>query len=186
MDAVSSPDSYTLTTMRRNNALTTPPGSPRVSHSIDSTINLLDSLKAFYHQERMWVYRTRASLELVLEAAPSAGSDATMSSTGSDMTMDSEEGGTTLAILPRGRVKAEPTSPADLRATTLWTRRKKGFKLKLEGISMRSRKRQVHGQDAPPTQGVQILELFENMMQTRMESCERVSRLVKDAHQAYH
>lgn len=181
MDLMStSPRSYALTAP--NNAPLTTPPQAGPSRCNESTINLLNSLVAFYHQERMWVYRTRASLELVLEAAPSAGSDATISSTDSDLPMD-EEGCTSLAVVrPQGSVKMEPTSPKGIHTSTLWMRRKKSFKLKLEGISTRSRKRRTsQGQDVPPTPGVQILEVFENMMQARMESCERVSRLVKDA-----
>ena len=157
------------------------PSKPQHStRRIDHSINLADSLLAFYHQERMWCYRTRASLELILEPAPSTVRDSSItSSTESDTT--AEEGDTSLAVVrPHGIVKTEPTSPANMQATTLWMRRKRSFKLKLEGISTRSRKRRTaKGQDAPPTPGVQILEMFERLMQARMESCERVSKLMK-------
>ena len=63
--------SYTAGLAQLDTSLPTPPHSPerslRPSRPIDSTIRILESLVAFYHQERMWVYRTRASLELVLE-----------------------------------------------------------------------------------------------------------------------
>jgi hypothetical protein len=166
-----------------NSLLPTPPCSPdrtlRPSHPIDSTLHLLESLIAFYHQERMWVYRTRASLELVLEAAPSGGSDTYTSAAESDLT--TEEDGSTIATPALGGIKAELTPPSGAR-DTLWMRRKKSFKLKLQGISTRGKPRHTtSGHEVPLTPGVQILELFENMMQARMESCERVTKLVKDA-----
>lgn len=165
-----------------NNLYALTPSKPkRSARRIDHSINLAESLLAFYHQERMWCYRTRASLELVLEAAPSSVRDSSISSSAeSDAT--TEEGDATLALIrPHGIMKAESNSPSNIQANTLWMRRKKSFKLKLEGISTRSRKRQTpQGQDAPPTPGVQILETFEALMQARMESCERVSKLMKN------
>lgn len=125
----------------------------------------------------MWVYRTRASLELVLEAAPSTGSDSVMSSTETDSTLDDDIVNAGAVILRA--VKAEPMSPPGI---NLWMRRKKSFKLKLEGIATRPKRRRTSsGQETPPTRGVQMLELFENLMQARMDSCERVSKLVRDA-----
>jgi hypothetical protein len=167
-------------------SLPTPPDSPqRSSRRIDPTISLLESLVAFYHQERMWVYRTRASLELVLEAAPSGNSDSVISSADSDLPKEEgaeeEQESTTVnavGMQTLDGVRAESTSSSGLR-TTLWMRRKKGFKLKLDGISTRGKRRQANpGLEAPLTPGVQMLELFENMMQARMESCERLSKLV--------
>ena len=187
--------SFTMDTLQSsyaiaaNASLPTPPDSPQRSlhlpRRIDPTTSLLDSLVAFYHQERMWVYRTRASLELVLETVPSGSIDSAMSSAESDLPKQ-EEGGEeeregleersfshAVDIQELDTVKAEPTSPSGVR-TTLWTRRKKGFKLKLEGISTRGRRRQANpGLEAPPTPGVQMLEQFSNMLQARMESCER-------------
>lgn len=117
----------------------------------------------------MWVCRTRASLELVLEAAPSNGSDCTGSTASSETLIDDGESSE--------NIKEEPNSPKSL-TSTRWVRRKKGFKLKLEGISMRGkqRKRPVHADNA-----VRMLELFETMMEARMESCERVTRMVREA-----
>ena len=165
-----------------NNLYALSPTKPQHStRRIDHSINLADSLLAFYHQERMWCYRTRASLELILEPGPSTASDGSITSSAeSDAT--AEEGDTpSLAVVrPHGNIKAEPASPTNMQATTLWMRRKRSFKLKLEGISTKSRKRRTaKGQDAPPTPGIQILEMFERLMQARMESCERVSKMMK-------
>lgn len=164
-------------------SLPTPPSTPPPSsRPIDSAISLVDSLLAFYHQERMWVYRTRASLELVLEAAPSGASDTTLIATSeSTATVEKKEDSLNIVVHPRDNIGMEAIYPTNS-PTTLWMRRKKSFKLKLEGISMRGRKRQtITGQEAPHTPGVQMLELFENMMEARMESCERVSRMLREA-----
>ncbi|KIM90931.1 hypothetical protein PILCRDRAFT_155785 [Piloderma croceum F 1598] len=171
----------------QNTSLPTPPSSPqrslRPSRPIDSTVNLLDSLVAFYHQERMWVYRTRASLELVLESAPSSTSNSATSTVESDSSMEVDESTTlnTTDMRAPGGDNVESSTVPGLRAT-LGMRRKKGFKLKLEGISTRAKRRETNlGHEVPPTPGVQMLEMFENMMQARMDSCERLRSLVKDA-----
>jgi len=185
---VMAPDSLPDPAVDNDNAsLPTPPSTPPpLSHPINSAISVVDSLLAFYHQERMWVYRTRASLELVLEAAPSAGSDSTLVSMSEGTVLeeedydDEDEGSVSAIAHTRGSAKAELLTPGSA-ATTLWMRRKKSFKLKLKGISMRGTKRRTTtGQIAPQTPGVQMLELFENMMEARMESCERISRMMKD------
>jgi hypothetical protein len=88
----------------------------------------------------------------------------------------------TTATRAPGGDNVESSTVPGLRATTLGMRRKKGFKLKLEGISTRAKRRETNlGLEAPPTPGVQMLEMFENMMQARMDSCERLRLLVKGA-----
>jgi len=170
MDLLSSHGSYNV--LLPHSSLPTPPCSPqrslRPSRPMDSTINLLESLISFYHQERMWVYRTRASLEFVLESVPFEGRDHSLrSSMGSESDSLDENVSTDTSSLPS--------------RDTLWMRRKKSFKLKLEGISIRGRRRHTFSGHEAPTSGIQMLELFENMMQARMESCERVTKLVRDA-----
>ncbi|KAG2152373.1 hypothetical protein BD769DRAFT_1404792 [Suillus cothurnatus] len=173
--------------MAMNTLLPTPPSSPpRVGlHPVESTITLLENLVAFYHQERMWVYRTRAQLEMSLQERDASAAAAT----------DEEE----------EMEKEEPNS-AESSVTTKWMERKKAFGLKLEGIATtRGMPRGgIVKQRAPPPMlpafahsnqtggqpvlgssgrepGVEILEMFERMMQARMESCERVTRMVRNA-----
>lgn len=184
MDVMPSPGPYALTNIPQSNEYESDPTQP-------STLNLLDSLVSFYHQERMWVYRTRASLELVLEAAPTNSSESGSSHTAESDSTFGDKGAVVLRSRGVPGVKQEPMDTPNLNGT-LWMRRKKSFKMKLEGISTRTAKRRrlsfsgggggSSDQEELPTPGIQILELFENMMQARMESCERVSRLVKDAH----
>ncbi|OAX44529.1 hypothetical protein K503DRAFT_764943 [Rhizopogon vinicolor AM-OR11-026] len=184
-----------------NTLLPTPPSSPpRVELlPVESTISLLENLVAFYHQERMWVYRTRAQLEMSIQDR-----DATAA------TQDEEE-----------TAQEEPDSAEEEETseTTKWMKRKKAFGLKLEGISttrgmptvgrsgvMKQRARSSMMQQPMPVSfahssqtqtsgpqptlilgagerepGVQILEMFERMMQARMESCERVTKMVRNA-----
>ncbi|KAG1840068.1 hypothetical protein DFJ58DRAFT_811137 [Suillus subalutaceus] len=168
--------------MAMNTLLPTPPSSPpRVGlHPVESTITLLENLVAFYHQERMWVYRTRAQLEMSLQERDASAAAAT----------DDEE----------EREMEEPNSAEEN------IRNDQAFGLKLEGIATtRGMPRGgIVKQRAPPPMlpafahsnqtggqpilgssgrepGVEILEMFERMMQARMESCERVTRMVRNA-----
>ncbi|KAF9226588.1 hypothetical protein BS17DRAFT_775855 [Gyrodon lividus] len=119
--------------------LPTPPSSPQTIglHPVESTITLLESLVAFYHQERMWVYRTRAQLEMdLIQRAVESQSD--LSST-----IESEEGDD-CPTSPPGRIQSKSPSSSDTGKTldssspsppTKWLKRKKAFNLRLEGIS---------------------------------------------------
>ncbi|KAI6152155.1 hypothetical protein BKA82DRAFT_4107869 [Pisolithus tinctorius] len=269
--------------------LPTPPSSPAAFglHPIENTLSLLESLVAFYHQERMWVYRTRAQLEMdmmqrVEEAAANdavsaigeaenegrrSGSSSPHQNTSQSSPQaqsDSQASQQPSATSPQGTSPSPPTK---------WLKRKKAFNLRLEGISTsrgglsRPRPYPPHrprqgsslnpaGPQPPPIQPphafypppapnhipgpatttltspylchpsfattfgppsstqaptysqaptqstipdshqaaiplvlgaggrepcVQVLEMFEKMMQARMESCERVSRMVRSA-----
>ncbi|KAG1752661.1 uncharacterized protein EDB91DRAFT_1103721 [Suillus paluster] len=185
--------------MAMNTLLPTPPSSPpRVGlHPVESTITLLENLVAFYHQERMWVYRTRAQLEMSLQERDASAAAA---ATQDEEDMEKEE--------------EEPDSAEETSETTKWMKRKKAFGLKLEGIATtrgmprggimkqrpilrqpisagfaHSNQTQISGSGQPTLvlgaggrePGVEILEMFERMMQARMESCERVTRMVRNA-----
>ena len=141
---------------------------------LKSTIHLLDSLVAFYQHERMWVYRTRAMLE---EAFPNPS---VLDPTTQSISASSSP--------PASNDEAPPNEPLPSRQTR-WTRRKKGFKLRLNGIRP---KRVI---SAIPVDQVrepeylhpreQLLEMFEKMMESRMESCQRINKLVRDANRHY-
>src|SRR6267154_2615332 len=96
-----------------NTLLPTPPSSPPRLGPVESTISLLENLVAFYHQERMWVYRTRAQLEMSLQERDAGAAAA-----------DEEE-----------MEKEEPDLEEETSETTKWMKRKKAFGLKLEGIA---------------------------------------------------
>ncbi|KAI1786499.1 hypothetical protein LXA43DRAFT_1033424 [Ganoderma leucocontextum] len=170
-----------------DNVLPTPPQSPTSHEVAHPAISLLESLEAFYQQERYWVHHTRAALELALtkgidappnlsnipSPCPSLGPLSPASSVSSDAT-------------PVAVVKMEPdvTPPALTRADpTRWMRRKNTMRLKLDGVAAHSRKRRPHR--APPSEpGAQLLEMFSELMDARMESCQRVQRMVRNANRA--
>jgi len=128
-------------------------GYESTENPLKSTIHLLDSLVAFYQHERMWVYRTRAMLE---EAFPNPS------------VMDPTTQSIPASSSPPARNEAPINEPLPSRQTR-WTRRKKGFKLRLNGIRP---KRVV---SAIPVDQVrkseylhpreQLLEMFEKMME---------------------
>lgn len=158
-------------------SLPTPPRSPRADEMSQSAVNLLDSLTAFYQQERYWVHHTRASLELALVKGIDAPPSSNMISSSA---ASSPEDQAASARPPSLNIKAEPTSAADARKA-LWMRRKQanGLNLKLDGLS-HSRRRRPHR--APPTEpGARLLEMFSELVDARMESCQRISRMVRDA-----
>ena len=81
-------------------------------------------------------------------------------------------------------VKTEPeTAPPSLTRSqsSRWMRRKNNMRLKLDGIAQRKRR----PSRAPPTEpGAQLLEMFSELMDARMESCQRVQRMVRSANRA--
>jgi hypothetical protein len=150
------------------------PDYESTENPLKSTIHLLDSLVAFYQHERMWVYRTRAMLE---EAFPNP-------------TVITQSISNPASSSPPAKNDEAPINEPLPSRQTRWTRRKKGFKLKLNGIRP---KRVV---PAIPVDQVrqleylhpreQLLEMFEKMMESRMESCQRINKLVRDANRHYH
>ncbi|KAF8974441.1 hypothetical protein BDZ97DRAFT_1911623 [Flammula alnicola] len=170
-------------------SIPTPPFSPQnyrmpdenTENPLISTINLLDSLVAFYQHERMWVYRTHAVLEdaftpPMMDTAGITYSDPRISP--SNTIVDPQYDGYNEAM----------GNPQNRQPASRWMRRKKGFKLRIDGIrAKRVINTQPVGQtqqsdDRPPRE--HILEMFEKMMEARMESCQRVNKLVREANRA--
>ncbi|KAG6378703.1 hypothetical protein JVT61DRAFT_12975 [Boletus reticuloceps] len=108
--------------------LPTPPSSPPTigMHPAENTISLLESLVAFYHQERMWVYRTRAQLEMgLLHYVPDSHIDPSVEADDPDSP---------------GQLQAPSSDPATSESSspsppTKWLKRKRAFNLRLEGFS---------------------------------------------------
>ncbi|KAH8106162.1 hypothetical protein BXZ70DRAFT_420363 [Cristinia sonorae] len=172
-----------------DSSLPTPPRSPRGVQVNHSAVNLLDSLTAFYQQERYWVHHTRAALELALvkgiDAPPtnniiSASSASTAPSPHDNLVANSMAA----TASSMGAVKPEPSSPTNNSPSarkSLWMRRKQaqGIRLKLDGLA-HTRRRRPHR--APPSEpGARLLEMFSELVDARMESCQRISRMVRDA-----
>ncbi|KAG6336690.1 hypothetical protein ID866_2397 [Astraeus odoratus] len=129
--------------------LPTPPSSPPAVglHPVENTISLLESLVAFYHQERMWVYRTRAQLEMdMMQRAEEAAAHDVVPLAG-----EPEDSTCSGSMSPQSATKASPQSQGDPQGSqqpngaspegtspsppTKWLKRKRAFNLRLEGIS---------------------------------------------------
>lgn len=160
--------------------LISPSSSP--NRDLVCTTNLLDSLVAFYQQEKLWVYRTRAALELASYQSPLANCDSSKNkeplTPPPTATPGSPAGGKGNGAVESSHAKSEPASPES--PSTRWGSRKKTFKLKLEGISTTTRRPAQKQREIPH----RILTLFENIMEARMESCQRVNKLIKSANRA--
>jgi len=195
-------------------SIPTPPFSPHnyrlpdenAENPLKSTINLLDSLVAFYQHERMWVYRTRAMLEEAFPNPPHHQLSMEPGSSGSNgmgvgaPSSLGDHGGHLMGSSPvtAGTRFEDSSSSSSMdgpstsggQPTSRWMRRKKGFKLRLDGIRTR---RVINTQAAAASGGEeegvqpreQLLEMFEKMMESRMESCQRVNKLVRDANRAH-
>ncbi|PFH52838.1 hypothetical protein AMATHDRAFT_1880 [Amanita thiersii Skay4041] len=170
------------------NSIPTPPFSPQFSQSLPHdhdnplrpTINLLDSLVTFYQQERMWVYRTRATLEHAFQDDPSpCGDECSIQPPAENRSLDS-------SARQKHKRSRSDTASSDQPASR-WMHRKKRFKLRLDGLSPRH-KHTATPVSQSPKPGLHtrehILELFDKMIEARMESCQRVNQLVRNANRA--
>lgn len=152
-------------------------------NSLSSSVNLLDSLVSFYQNERMWVYRTRAKLQ-------EAFTPQIITEQPDQLQQQCQEPPNGFSIDPTERQSYQDydvASSLSPRGQTRWMRRKKGFKLRLEGIRTRriiNTQSSSQGQQDELQPREQILEMFEKMMEARMESCQRVNKLVREANRA--
>ncbi|KAH9899818.1 hypothetical protein C8Q73DRAFT_743667 [Cubamyces lactineus] len=175
-----------------DNVLPTPPQSPTSNEIVHSTAMLLDSLEQFYQQERYWVHHTRAALELALskgiDGPAVADAPSPSSSTQSALSPTPSMGSDTTAVdAPIVKMETDATMPPPSSSrsaqATRWMRRKNMMRLKIDGIALHHRKRRPSR--APPTEpAARILEMFSELVDARMESCQRVQRLVRDANRA--
>ncbi len=176
-----------------SNALPTPPQSPTSQDIAHSAVTLLDSLETFYQQERYWVHHTRAALELALtkgiDAPAAVDAPSPSSSQGALSPASSTLSDTTLVDAPIVKKEPEtaPSPPLSLSLSrppsTRWMRRKNNMRLKLDSLSLQSRKRRpMHASPTEP--GARLLEMFSELMDARMESCQRVQRMVRSANRA--
>lgn len=202
---------------------------PAVTH--EHAVHLLNSLLAFYHQERSWVQRTRASLELAfvqgpLLLAPSVDPPPPHS----DMDSDSDGSAPSIPALTRSGTSSENSSneptpatpsslqdpdslvlikreddsgsdpfsrskghgPLTLRATmparapsSRWLKRKQSFKLHLGPLSTKTPTRprmQRHFDGNEPS--AELLERFGELLEARMDSCMRITQLVRESNRA--
>jgi hypothetical protein len=172
--------------------LPTPPQSPSTTklsiEPINNSLAFLNHLTAFYQQERYWTHHTRAALESAL--ASTVKGTITLSAdtddVDSNLTSSPQSTHSTLSSTAGfsddsdyAPVKAEPLTPKiksmDLQQRRR-TRKKNNLRLKLGGIAPPILKQQGtrHSQ--------RILEMFAELVESRMESCERVTNMVKRYH----
>ena len=188
--------------MSVDGALPTPPRSLRTSEHSRAVTNLLDHLQSFYQQEQYWVHHTRAALEMAL--AKGVDADALMCASPSDeQTLPSPASSTsTLCDSPPLKtvmVKPDPDAentnlllltPEEEQNThtSRWLRRKNRMRLRLEGINSHPhrnngtktrRSRPLQASSSEP--GARLLEMFSELVDARMESCQRISRMVQES-----
>ena len=66
-----------------------------------------------------------------------------------------------------------------------WLKRKKSFKLHLGSLRQQEPVRpRRHTHTGAPEPGARLLELFGDLLESRMESCLRVTRLVRESNRA--
>ena len=178
-------------TMQRAH-LPTPPQSPSTTQlsiePINNSLTLLNNLTAFYQQERYWTHHTRAALESAIASTVKGSITLSTDVDDVDSNLSSSPQSTPSALLSTAgfsddsdypSVKAEPLSPK-MKTMDLQQRRrnrkKNNLRLKLGGIAPPILKQ--HG--TRPSQ--RILEMFAELVESRMESCERVTNMVKRYH----
>lgn len=137
-----------------------------VAPALRTSANNLESLVSFYQQERMWVYKTKAEFQ-DLDEEEDEDSPPRSSPSPSH---ESES-----SIRPSRR----STSPS-----SRWIRRKKGLKLNLASAPA-SRKTLQTSVDAAHNPALRVLDMYESIMQSRMESCQRINRLIRNANKAH-
>ena len=163
-----------------------PPSARRLSvESINSSLTLLSNITTFYHRGYYWTHHTHAALESAIASTIkgtitlSTDIESTLSSsprsppcTLSSTAGLSDDSGYSSSI------KMEPFS-SKMKSMDLQQRRnrkKNNFRLKLGGIAPPILKQP----GMRPSQ--RILEMFAELIELRMESCERVANMVKDYH----
>lgn len=187
--------------MYHSSAIPTPPFSPNLKPTrelahglpeqpLDSTLELLDSLVSFYHQERIWVCKARASLEEATKTSDSAADQSYEAASPASTTTTSSSSDVDFTIKSEADSNSLPGSPLLPSRASLWSRRKRGFNMRLDRLSTPPPNRRStppywnpnHSSSLGSSQTRErILEMFEKMMEARMESCERVNRLVRNA-----
>ncbi|KAG6833890.1 hypothetical protein H0H87_007901 [Tephrocybe sp. NHM501043] len=166
----------------------TPPFSPSPTDfphsdgSLQSTLNLLDSLEDFYRNQRAWIEQARAALDQAFEESeglqfeqsslpspPVSESDVTGSITGRSDNRSDEEHWQSLLARP------DPT---------LGARKKKGLQLAETIQSRRSppykRVRRITSRN-DLNQRKQMLNMMDEVVQARMDSCKIAYRMVRNA-----
>ena len=146
----------------------------------------------------------------LLSPDASAVSESSQSTNSDSPTIKSEDISDSLSLHPDPTIPSSPKSPPQSR----WLQRKKSFKLRLEGVPMnttrllpktqqqhRKRRRKPFPTTSPITTsvtedviatppseevdpGAKLLQLFGELVDARMESCQRLFNLVRDSNRS--
>ncbi|KIY49329.1 hypothetical protein FISHEDRAFT_25226, partial [Fistulina hepatica ATCC 64428] len=168
---------------------------------------LLGSLLVFYQQQQLWLYETRSAIrdilpddshgrdnrliedEDVIPDSPPASEQEEID----ELANDTESEHPPAAESSSARSGRTPSVPRKRSLSPAqWSRRKKSFQLRLEGVSpsrsgsrhRRSRskpakeRRQSHEERLWAERCMQLLAQYETLTETRMDSCHRLSTLV--------
>lgn len=160
--------------------------------------NLLKTLISFYQEEQYWVHRTRSTLKTSVTSSIDTH-DLFLASPASDTSPDISHPATPMSVPSRpptslsSSFRHDSVGPGDGTTTPLpldvgitmdgdnsaqassWVRRQNRMRLKLDGGPKQKRRRISHATAQP---SAHILEMFSDLMDARMESCQRVARMV--------
>lgn len=136
------------------------------SSSSTATMNHLESLVSFYQTEQMWILHAQASLSLA--------------SVTPQVVPKTEDVDPSLDALcappdsPSMRSPSLPPSPSTL-SKPLWARRRTVAKLRLANLSTQRPGRRTR------SGGETLLHQFSSLVDSRIESCQRVAHLIAAA-----
>ncbi|THV08411.1 hypothetical protein K435DRAFT_10224 [Dendrothele bispora CBS 962.96] len=180
----------------------TAPDIPR----LQSSLSTLQSLVDFYENERTWIYRQRVSVDdppVLPVISPDIYTDEDPYSS-QEMEIKAEP--VEIPLTGTSRTHSIHFKPSETR----WRRRKPDLKLKLHKLPPLQRiqngavRRNADPQSSSSEEGLSsyteclpgietlvraanedahLLDIFEEMLEARLQSCQRIDRLVRDARQ---
>ncbi|KAJ3802021.1 hypothetical protein GGU11DRAFT_766992 [Lentinula aff. detonsa] len=189
-----SPDSMELDTNQMDEDTRSP---PLEGPSLGSSLGTLTTLFEFYQFERRWIHQQRSSLQddpgldpVCRESYEPSDVDENSASSSSSSPSSGEPSKIALKAEPKETCISDP--PKSRASNTLrfsrwpWSSRMRDpFELKpvghRTGFSTGVSSSLVISETESPSD-MAILDSFENMMEARLESCQRIDRLVRRAH----
>lgn len=170
---------------------------PTTDLSSASALKNLDFLVAFYHRERGWACETRASLQGAFRLSPVRPDDdlgrgeESSDDNGSESEGDEEKGheGTDRFKSTEGQTRATKSSSPSTDSLETESEITAKPASTTDSVSKGTREKRVLKRRPyepthrilPSQPGLHILKMFENIMEERMESCQRIQRLVRKA-----
>ncbi|KAG6869308.1 hypothetical protein C0993_000061 [Termitomyces sp. T159_Od127] len=143
---------------------------PHSDGSLHSTLRLLDALDEFYRSQRVWIEQTRVALDYAFDQSEAIQPKSPLPSppiSESDQSNRSDD--------PGDEQHATQPSPD-------WARRKKGLQLTLDirnDPRLHKRIRRITSRK-DLDQRKRMLNMLDEIIQARMESCRSIHRMVKN------